>query len=79
MTKYLYVSEDTMDNGHKCLNYIKITNKTIKEYFKFSGSKNLVCVGDHYLWGLYLNNYEELKDTLLSHYQLISKDYILEY
>ena len=77
MTKYLYVSEDTTTSGCKALNYIKITNKTIKEYAKVKGSKNLLCIGDHWLLSLY--KFDELKELLLNEYQHISKDYILEY
>ena len=78
MTRYFYEFEDNTNDGRKILNVIVITNKTIKQYFKFQeGSGNLVCIGNHYLFKFY--GYEELKEKIINNYKEITKDYILNY
>lgn len=73
-TIYLFENTTTNEKGHKIINFIKITQKTIKEYFKFENSNNIVCVGEHYLTNFYKNvsNLDNLKQLLIDNHKIIT-------
>lgn len=78
MTKYYYVKETIVGNS-PALIFLKVTDKTIKEYYKLSGTKPY-CMGNYSLMDLCPSQgLEELKDIVNGDYQRIAKEYVLEY